>query len=79
MNKSKIDYALPPFGLANKDERANKKEEMVDPLEELSDEEMEARFGVPKDMTTCYDCPSKETCRYAWDPYNTDGDCLASK
>lgn len=28
---------------------------------------------------TCHDCPHKATCEYAWDPYNTGGDCLASK
>jgi len=28
---------------------------------------------------TCYDCPNYETCDYADDLYNTDGDCLDEK
>lgn len=28
---------------------------------------------------TCHKCRDKETCRYAFDAYNTGGDCLASK
>ena len=28
---------------------------------------------------TCYKCPHAKSCYYAFDPYNTDGDCLASK
>ncbi len=28
---------------------------------------------------TCEGCPSEETCEWAYDPYNTDGDCLAEK
>ena len=28
---------------------------------------------------TCFKCPLKETCEYAWDDYNTNGDCLAEK
>lgn len=29
--------------------------------------------------STCKGCSEVKTCIYAWDPYNTDGDCLASK
>lgn len=32
-----------------------------------------------KKTTTCWDCPDKDDCFCAFDPYNTDGDCLASK
>jgi len=28
---------------------------------------------------TCGKCVSKEDCPYAWDPYNTNGDCFAMK
>ena len=28
---------------------------------------------------TCYDCPEKSTCPYAFDLYNRDGDCLFMK
>lgn len=28
---------------------------------------------------TCYQCEKESTCKYAWDPYNTDGDCLMEK
>jgi len=28
---------------------------------------------------TCDDCPEAQTCRYAFDGYNTNGDCLAEK
>ena len=33
----------------------------------------------PPDNLTCYDCKLTEECPYAYDPYNTDGDCLMSK
>ena len=42
-------------------------------------EERDPRYDIPKEMTTCYHCDIYKTCRYAWDAYNTDGDCLASK
>ena len=28
---------------------------------------------------TCHDCPHREWCEFAWDEWNTDGDCLAEK
>ena len=28
---------------------------------------------------TCFKCPLRETCEFVDDPYNTNGDCLASK
>lgn len=28
---------------------------------------------------TCTDCPINGNCMYAWDDYNTDGDCLLEK
>jgi len=33
----------------------------------------------PKEELTCFKCDEKDTCKYAWDLYNTDGDCLANK
>ena len=38
------------------------------------------RFGIKVEEFTCYDCPAAVVgCEFAWDPYNTDGDCLADK
>lgn len=38
------------------------------------------RSALPIDTVfTCDDCPSAVDCRYAWDDYNTNGDCLAVK
>lgn len=31
------------------------------------------------DKFTCDDCRAQKTCDWAFDPYNTDGDCLAEK
>jgi hypothetical protein len=28
---------------------------------------------------TCYECPSNKECEFAWDGYNTQGDCLWMK
>lgn len=28
---------------------------------------------------TCYDCPLKDTCEFAWDHHNVDGNCIADK
>lgn len=39
-----------------------------------------AGLSVPgKEDMTCSKCQLADTCRYAWDPYNTQGDCLADK
>ena len=32
-----------------------------------------------KKRYTCYDCSAKDECEFAYDEYNTDGDCLADK
>lgn len=40
---------------------------------ECSDEQ------VPDVVFTCDDCPHGAYCAYAFDSYNTDGDCLAMK
>ena len=31
------------------------------------------------ESTTCYRCKDKDICKYAFDGYNTQGDCLAGK
>lgn len=38
-------------------------------------------FRPPPDpeSLTCFNCKDKDICKYANDPYNTNGDCLASK
>jgi len=32
-----------------------------------------------KERMTCTTCADNQTCEFAWDLYNTDGDCLAVK
>lgn len=34
---------------------------------------------IKKEDLTCFNCTENKTCKYAWDEYNTQGDCLASK
>lgn len=34
---------------------------------------------IKKEDLTCFDCADKETCKYVFDAFNTDGDCLATK
>ena len=46
---------------------------------ELTAEEYAARYDVERKDTTCFRCDDNATCKWAWDPYNTDGDCLARK
>ncbi len=51
----------------------------IERLNNMSDEELEAAYGVAKEDTACFHCPGNTICKYAWDPYNTDGDCLMNK
>jgi len=37
------------------------------------------RPPIPKEDLTCHTCKDKDICRYAYDHYNTNGDCLAMK
>jgi hypothetical protein len=46
---------------------------------EMTDGEFNACYSVPKEDTTCFGCPDNAACKYAWDSYNTRGDCLAKK
>ncbi len=32
-----------------------------------------------RDRITCTNCPDNDVCEFAFDGYNTDGDCLADK
>lgn len=32
-----------------------------------------------KNLFTCFKCKDNKTCPFAWDYYNLNGDCLASK
>lgn len=50
----------------------------MDAETEKKDEVEEPSEGE-KEYMTCHRCSEKDVCEYAWDPYNTDGDCLASK
>lgn len=37
-------------------------------------------FNLKVEQLTCYDCAAVfDGCEFAFDPYNTDGDCLADK
>ena len=40
---------------------------------------LKEEFDIDIDSMTCSKCASSETCEYAFDAYNTDGDCLAIK
>ncbi len=51
---------------------------------ELTDEEIKklrerAVEYVGETEFTCDDCRDRRTCEWAFDPYNTNGDCLAEK
>lgn len=37
------------------------------------------RWWLSRGKSTCEECPLRRTCVYAFDPYNTDGDCLLDK
>ena len=37
------------------------------------------RPPIPKEDLTCHTCEDKNSCNYAYDHYNTNGDCLAMK
>lgn len=37
------------------------------------------KYEPDPETLTCFHCNSREICAYVNDPYNTDGDCLASK
>ena len=43
------------------------------------DEIPDAAYEPDPESTTCWDCKDKDTCPYAFDAYNTDGDCIADK
>lgn len=36
-------------------------------------------YNMCKVKFTCSNCSHASTCVFSWDPYNTDGDCIASK
>lgn len=47
--------------------------------EETTDEISYLPFKPGDARCTCTDCPINGNCMYAWDDYNTDGDCLLEK
>lgn len=47
--------------------------------EETTDEISYLPFKPGDARCTCTDCPINSNCMYAWDDYNTDGDCLLEK
>jgi len=49
-------------------------------IEDMSEYGPVPDYPLPaKEDTTCFRCAENTLCKYAWDPYNTDGDCLADK
>lgn len=43
-------------------------------------EMQDAGIEVPaKESMTCSNCVDTAICEFAWDLYNTDGDCIADK
>lgn len=52
----------------------------VEEIEEETTDEISYIPFKPGDVKcTCNDCPINDTCMYAWDSYNEDGDCLLDK
>ena len=53
--------------------------------EEMFDEDgiksiLDSGLSVPsKESMTCNGCPSVAECEFAWDLYNTQGECLSQK
>jgi len=48
----------------------------------ISKEDMQEKWNeVDEDInrSTCSECSETNNCPYAWDLYNRNGDCLASK
>lgn len=50
-----------------------------EPQDNLPDRRSDAAAAFGIKTFTCDDCPAKTTCEWVYDPYNTDGDCLAEK
>jgi hypothetical protein len=66
-----------PFEMSDADVEADKAWEKQ--VSKMSTDELDAMYAVPKEDTTCFKCAESGKCEFAYDPYNTDGDCLASK
>lgn len=78
--RDKILRALEPS--CNSDKGFYEDDSMDEPEEACplpSEEELAAQFDFPEERYTCFDCPDKDTCEYAFDAYCTDGDCLILK
>ena len=46
---------------------------------ELKPEDLPEVELIPKEALTCYNCYISSECPYAFDQYNSSGDCLAMK
>jgi hypothetical protein len=59
------------------------KESFIDPDKDenfnRNIDEFMVRVNKATEKYTCVDCPVVADCPYRWDPYNTNGDCLAMK
>jgi len=47
--------------------------------EELATARADVAAAFDIDKFTCDECQARHTCEWAFDAYNTDGDCLAEK
>ena len=51
----------------------------IDDVKEIERLRWGYKFLEKEAPFTCHDCQSTETCEYAFDLYNLNGDCLAIK
>lgn len=50
-------------------------------MKEMTDRDKEGFifYGIDPTTCTCIGCVRNEVCKFVFDPYNTDGDCLELK
>lgn len=58
--------------------RKERTEEALARLRRAAHDLARKKYGPGKSFT-CDDCPVANVCRWVYDPYNLDGDCLATK
>jgi hypothetical protein len=51
---------------------------IIDPQSGLVEVDEDGKLMKAQSFT-CYQCDANFDCKYAWDWYNTNGDCLAEK
>ena len=58
---------------------SKKKELILKAVEYVNDIPARVEDFLIQERFTCSKCSSREICKYAFDDYNTNGDCLAVK